>query len=419
MELQGVIELPFSKSIVNRELIMAALAGDYEKIEYLNITRVCDDSLVLQEALLRLAPHAKNAKEETYDIGASGTAMRFLTALMAITPGTRILQGSERMHQRPVRLLVGALQRLGARIDYLGQEGFPPLRIIGRELTGSELTLSGSISSQYVSALLMIAPTLEDGLTLHLSGEIISRPYINLTLRLMNEHGIKAAWLTDETIRVPRGKYHSLFRDAESDWSAASYYCEMMALSPDNLAEIFLKGLNPPEKSLQGDSKVISYFQRLGLLEADACEGGILLNRTHKSPITFFNENLVETPDLAQTLVTTCCALEIPFRLTGLQSLRIKETDRIAALVTEMRKLGYVLTASYDSELSWDHQRCPREPRPVIQTYNDHRMAMSFAPLCFEFANLGIADPEVVSKSYPNFWRHLADELGFVIKQKK
>ena len=367
---KATIQLPASKSISNRALILNALAQG--TTPPCNLSD-CDDTLVMIKAL--------DGNNETIDIMAAGTAMRFLTAYLSTTPGTHILTGTERMQQRPIQILVNALRELGAQIDYVNKEGYPPLRIHGKELTGNEITLKGNVSSQYISALLMIGPVLKNGLRLHLSGEIISRPYINLTLQLMKDFGGQASWLSESSIEVSPKPYIPVSFMVESDWSAASYWYQIAALSEK--AEIELIGLFP--NSYQGDSRGAEIFARLG----------------------------VET-DLAQTFAVTCCLLGIPFRFTGLQSLKIKETDRIAALENELYKLGYILCDKQDSILCWEGERCEPEAEPVINTYEDHRMAMAFAPAAVRFPKMRIADPQVVTKSYPSYWENLK-QAGFKI----
>lgn len=395
------IQLPASKSISNRALIINALAQG--TTPPCNLSD-CDDTLVMIKAL------AEN--NETIDIMAAGTAMRFLTAYLSTVQGTHILTGTERMQQRPIQILVNALRELGAQIEYAGKEGFPPLRIHGTELKGNELTLKGNVSSQYISALLMIGPVLKNGLRLHLTGEIISLPYINLTLQLMKEFGAKAAWTSGNSIEVAPQPYTPVSFMVESDWSAASYWYQIAALSEQ--AEIELMGLF--RNSYQGDSRGAEVFSRLGITTEFTHEG-VLLKKSNRL-VEQLNEDFVDIPDLAQTFAVTCCLLGIPFRFTGLQSLKIKETDRIFALKTELRKLGYLLQDAQDSILIWDGERCQPEAQPVIQTYEDHRMAMAFAPAALRFPEIRIAEPQVVSKSYPAYWEHL-QQAGFGIETKE
>lgn len=407
--LQASIQLPASKSISNRALIIHALSRGNSLPTNLSD---CDDTQVMIRALAA-APGAE------IDILAAGTAMRFLTAYLSVTPGTHVITGTQRMRQRPIRILVDALRRLGADITYVGEEGFPPLRINGRPLQGAEIELAGNISSQYISALLMIGAVLPGGLKLKLAGDIVSRPYIDLTLRLMHDFGAHACWLGEDCILVQPDGYRDVPFTVESDWSAASYWYQMVALSGQASAEapipacVQLKGLFA--HSYQGDSRGADLFARLGV-HTEFTNSGVCLTR-QGAPARHLNANLVDIPDLAQTFVVTCCLLDIPFRFTGLQSLKIKETDRIAALQTELRKLGYVLHDEQDSILSWDGERCPDEPSPVIATYEDHRMAMAFAPASLVLPHIRIADPHVVSKSYLGYWDDLR-LAGFRIEER-
>lgn len=396
-EVKATIQLPASKSISNRALIIHALSGGNNAPANLSD---CDDTQVMIKALTE--------NKEVIDILAAGTAMRFLTAYLSATPGTHILTGTQRMQQRPIQILVNALRELGAHIEYTVNEGYPPLRIQGTELTGNELTLKGNVSSQYISALLMIGPVLKNGLALHLSGEIISRPYIDLTLQLMKDFGAVAGWTSESSIRVEPQPYRSIPFTVESDWSAASYWYQTAALMPE--AEIELTGLF--RHSYQGDSRGAEIFARIGV-ETHYTDNGVKLVKQGERPARL-DEDMVDIPDLAQTFVVTCALLDIPFRFTGLQTLKIKETDRIAALKAELAKLGYVLRDENDSILSWDGERCEPQEVPVIKTYEDHRMAMAFAPAVIRYPQLQIAEPQVVSKSYPAYWDDL-QKAGFLI----
>lgn len=388
--LKASVKLPASKSICNRALILNALS--YSPYDIQNLSD-CDDTEVMVKAL--------NSNERDFDIKAAGTAMRFLTAFLSKVVGEWTITGTERMKNRPIKILVDALNALGAKVEYMEKEGYPPLRIFGSALQGGEISLAGGVSSQYISALLMIAPLMENGLTLHLEGNIISKPYINLTLQLMAQYGVKAEW-NGSTIKVRPQEYNPIPFTVESDWSAASYWYAMMALSRN--AEIELLGLF--KNSLQGDSTGAKLFAQLGV-GTTFTERGVLLRRNGNS-IKKLNYNFVNEPDLAQTFVVACVLMNTPFRFTGLQSLKIKETDRIEALKAELRKLGYLLTDSNDSILEWNGERCEPEEHPVIATYEDHRMAMAFAPAALvRPEGIEIADPEVVSKSYPHFWEDL------------
>lgn len=398
--LRAVVPLPASKSISNRALILNALS--YSPYEIVNLSD-CDDTAVMVEAL--------NSNGKDFNIKAAGTAMRFLTAFLSKVIGEWTLTGTERMKNRPIKILVDALNSLGARIEYMEKEGYPPLRIFGSALQGGEIALSGGVSSQYISALLMIAPLMEKGLTLQLEGNIISKPYIRLTLQLMKQFGVKGDW-REQTIRVAPQEYSPIRFTVESDWSAASYWYAMTALSKN--AEIELLGLF--KDSLQGDAAGAGLFSQVGV-KTVFTERGVLLKRNGNRPEKLVYD-FVNEPDLAQTFVVTCVLLHIPFRFTGLQSLKIKETDRIEALKTELRKLGFLLTDRNDSILEWNGERCAPETDPVIATYEDHRMAMAFAPAALVLPEgIRIAEPGVVSKSYPRYWDDLK-AAGFTIREE-
>ena len=398
-KIHTTIQLPSSKSISNRALIINALGNGTHHPENLSD---CDDTRVMIRAL--------NDDKETIDIMAAGTAMRFLTAYLSVTPGARIITGTERMQQRPIQVLVNALRELGADIEYVANDGFPPLRITGRELRKDTISLPGNVSSQYISALLMIAPVLTNGLTIRLTGDIISRPYIKLTLQLMNDFGVRAEWTDDHRLKVEPQAYHSTPFYVESDWSAASYWYQIVALSKE--AEVTLPGLF--KDSYQGDSQVAGIFRSLGV-ETIYKDKTVILKKNGKS-VERLDYDFINQPDLAQTFVVTCALLNIPFRFSGLQSLKIKETDRMAALITEMRKLGYILHETDGSVLSWEGERCTTEEHPAIDTYEDHRMAMAFAPTCLALPEILINNPQVVSKSYPRYWEDLR-QAGFIIKE--
>jgi len=401
-KLQATINLPASKSISNRALVLRAFSQGVQPIENL---ADCDDTMVIIKAF--------TDNSEVVDIKAAGTAMRFLTAFYATQSGTHILTGTERMKQRPIRILVDALRQLGAQIEYVEQDGFPPLRITGTKLHSATLTLPGDVSSQYISALLMIAPTLPQGLTLQLKGKVTSLPYIDMTLQLMREFGAKAQRddvLEGMTIQAESGPYQDILYTIENDWSAASYWYEMVALSQDSQAKVTLPHLK--QISSQGDSKVAGLFKLLGV-QTDYTDNGISICKQGEK-CQQMNYDFVEIPDLTQTFTVTCCLLDIPFRFTGLHTLRIKETDRISALINELHKLGYKLYAEGDDVLRWEGERCEPEGHTVIATYDDHRMAMAFAPAALRLPNITIEHPEVVSKSYPHFWEDI-QQVGFRI----
>lgn len=405
--ISSTVSLPASKSISNRALIIHAIAGGDVLPDNLSD---CDDTSVVIAAL-------KN-RPDTIDIKAAGTAMRFMTALIASTPGTdNVITGTERMLHRPIGVLVDALRMLGADIEYAGEEGFPPLRIRGRRLRGGRLEMPGNVSSQYISALMLVAPTFEQGLTLRLTGSIVSRPYIDLTRWTMLEFGVKAEWTDVDTVQVMPQAYKPHPYLIENDWSAASYWYEIMALGGGIDDSVTLTGLF--DGSRQGDAMTRYIFSLLGVRTSytpspSGGPGSVTL-RTYPARPPRLDYDFTNCPDLAQTMTVACAVRDVPFRFTGLSSLRIKETDRIAALEKELRKLGYVLHDSNDSILEWSGERCDPTFEPV-DTYQDHRMAMSFAPAAFVFKQLKINNPEVVSKSYPRYWDDLRS-AGFIIKE--
>lgn len=399
--IEGEIDLPASKSISNRVLLLNALCATPGRLS--NLAQ-CDDTDAVLSALGQ--PDASEV-----NIGAAGTAMRFLTAYFATREGRGVvIDGTERMRQRPIGVLVDALRQLGADIEYVEAEGYPPLKITGTRLHGGALTVSGSVSSQYITAILLIAPVI-GGITLTIEGEIMSRPYIDMTLALMARYGVKAEW-RENVIHVPAGEYTALDFTVEADWSAASYWWAMQAIVPQS--RISLKGLEP--QSLQGDSRIAELMSQMGVM-GNWC--GRYLDLRSNGGVgcccsTF--ADLSGTPDIAQTLVVMLCLMGRPFRITGLRTLRIKETDRLEALRTELRKLGYVVKVEGDDAISWHLETTAAEASPHICTYHDHRMAMAFAPAAIRFPGLIIDDAQVVSKSYPLFWEHLR-QAGFKIEE--
>lgn len=393
-KLRATIALPTSKSLSARALIISALAGT-GRVEDLSD---CDDTRVMRRAL--------EEEQAVVDIMAAGTAMRFLTAYFAATEGEHILTGTARMKQRPIGILVEALRTLGAQIEYTEKEGYPPLRIRGKKLRGGELQLPADVSSQYVSALLMIGPALQEGLTLRLVGEVASRPYIDMTLRLMRTFGAQADWTSSDSICVAPHPYTAgVTYSVEPDWSAASYWYEIVALSSDPEACISLPELQ--RDSLQGDSCVARLFDNLGVAthyEADS----IVLHKKETTDLPDCLEiDFTAMPDLAQTLVVTCAMSGRSFHFDGLQSLKIKETDRILALQAELQKFGLSTDCTNHSMYFKGSPSTALHSVPLIKTYDDHRMALAFAPCALRCGCITIAHPEVVSKSYPSFWEHL------------
>lgn len=406
--LDATITLPSSKSISNRALIIHALSkGD---ILPDNLS-VCDDTEVIVNAM----------QHHPYeiDIKAAGTAMRFMTAYLAATNSEHILTGTDRMRHRPIKILVDALRYLGADIEYVGEEGFPPLRIKGKPLEGGYIEIPGNVSSQYISALLMIGPVLKQGISLKMTGSIISKPYIDLTLWMMREFGADADWSDVDTVTVAPKPYCQRQYTIESDWSASSYWYEMMALCKDTESSLHFNGLMDASK--QGDSVVKYIFSLLGVKTRFSMPEGatapLVTLKSHHCLLPRLDYDFIGAPDLAQTLVVTCALLGVPFRFTGLASLKIKETDRIEALKREMRKLGFVLRDENGDTLVWDGTRCSPTFEP-IDTYDDHRMAMAFAPAAFLLPHLAINNPQVVTKSYPQFWADL-EKAGFTIEKIK
>jgi 3-phosphoshikimate 1-carboxyvinyltransferase len=508
--LNASVKLPASKSISNRLLIIHALSGNEGLPSGLSDS---DDTDVMVKALSGSDHHGGPAGEATapsgamkgtagaaedvasgsdgtpgaadsgitvHDIGHAGTSMRFLTAFFSAREGDVLLTGSPRMKQRPIGPLVDALRTLGANISYTEKEGFPPLRISGSQLEGGAIAIDGGISSQFISALLMIAPTMKRGLRLELKGEIVSASYIRMTLALMRECGVESLW-SGNHIAIPRGDYrHGRYR-VEADWSAASYWYAMGFL--ENGGRVALGGLK--EDSLQGDSALVELFGRLGMQTVFSGEKVVLesvkgseqdeklegpgrlkvsqqLDRQQEKlsdgagqqegfqqacgqqeesglqqsdepgagkkdkaegagkndglqSEEMFEYDFTNCPDIVQSMAVALCLKGIPFRFSGTQTLKIKETDRIVALQAEMRKLGYVLESDgAGAWLSWNRKMCTPDSDPVIATYHDHRMAMAFAPVALVRGGILIEDPGVVTKSYPDFWKDL-ERAGFTI----
>lgn len=466
LKLNASLTLPTSKSLCARALVINHLCEQPIQLEGLSD---CDDTQAILQGLEAL----RNSEDAPLrvDIGAAGTAMRFLTALFAATPQLDVvITGSQRMKERPIGALVTALQAAGADISYVEKEGYPPLRIRGKQLEGGTLALPSNISSQYVSALLMIAPTMRRGLQLELVGKVASAPYIRMTMQVMKAFGVEVKW-EKNIISVVRGQRYARTQSShcgttketeqaasytiECDWTAASYWYEIVALHPDKAARVLLRGLR--EASEQGDAVCAKWFEALGVTTTFTAEGAILEKSTKSPQVTLecdnstsednelssqtddnfceSNEDLPQTtshssqadyfsckdatplwldfaaaPDLAQTFVVTCALLSHPFHFKGLESLRIKETDRIAALIAELQKLGKHIEAIGEGELRYTAQNDSSPAHSItIATYDDHRMALAFAPAALLFPQLSIEHPEVVAKSYPHYWEHLSE----------
>ncbi|MFA7155179.1 MAG: 3-phosphoshikimate 1-carboxyvinyltransferase [Proteiniphilum sp.] len=396
-EVRTTVHLPASKSISNRALILNALSLSSTPIHNLSD---CEDTRVIIDSF--------NSNSNLFDVKGAGTAMRFLTAFLAGMEGEWIIRGSKRMHERPIHPLVETLNVLGAEIDYLEKEGFPPLRIRGRRLRGGEVFVAGNISSQFISALLMVAPMMEKGLAMNIEKQVISRPYIDLTIGMMKDFGVHTKW-EDNKITVKPQKYKAVEYTVEQDWSAASYWYEIVSLLPG--AEVTLPGLR--KVSLQGDANVANLFSDLGV-ETEYQTDGIVIRHVKRKARKFFHD-FVREPDLVQTFAAACCFKGIAFLFSGTQSLKIKETDRIAAMISELKKMGFVLRENGSGMLEWDGERCFPDELPAIDTFDDHRMAMSMAPGSLLFNPLVINDPMVVTKSYPTFWEDLK-QAGFTIQ---
>ena len=401
--LQSAISITGSKSETNRLLLLQAL---FSNITLAN-TSNSDDSEVMQKALV---PNTQNPEPNTQiiDIHHAGTAMRFLTAYFAVNEGREVvLTGSPRMKERPIKVLVEALQQLGAQISYENEEGYPPIRIKGKKITASKVNIPANVSSQYISALLLIAPKLENGIEITLVGEITSIPYIKMTLALLNDLNIQTSF-EGNTIKVfPKTAVESKVMTVESDWSSASYFFSLAALS--NEASISLSSYK--ETSLQGDSALVDIYAKMGV-ETHFEENKMTLIKQANFELKTLNLDLNNTPDIAQTIVVTCLGLGIGCHLTGLHTLKIKETDRLEALRIEMTKLGANISVTNDSLTLIATKDINSNIK--IATYNDHRMAMAFAPLALKVPII-IENAEVVSKSYPDFWEDLKT-LGFAIE---
>ena len=389
------IDLPGSKSISNRILIIKALSGLDFAIQNISDS---DDTKHLEEAL----NHYKNSR--LIDVGHAGTDMRFLTTFLSLKNGSYELTGSERLQQRPVKDLVEVLKTLGADIIYKNKEGYPPLLIKGKQLNGGQVQISGSVSSQFITALLLVAPYFTNGLELTVVGELVSKPYVNMTIELMKEFGAMIVW-KENTISVQPVPYSYSKREfiVESDWSAVSYYYSMVALSEINTS-LHINGLF--QKSLQADSVCSDIYRSFGV-STSYSENKISITKSNEIAKSVLDYNFVECPDIAQTLVCTCIGLQIPFNFTGLQTLKVKETDRIVALQKECRKFGIEFIVTNNS-IQWFGENSINKSTTVsIATYNDHRMAMSFAGLSLVLDEIIIEEANVVSKSYPLFWEHL------------
>ncbi|CAI8168627.1 MAG: 3-phosphoshikimate 1-carboxyvinyltransferase [Bacteroidota bacterium] len=394
-QLSGNCTITGSKSESNRLLILQAL---FPELELQNLSN-SDDTQAMTRGL--------SSAQETIDIGHAGTTMRFLTSYFATTAGVKkILTGSKRMQERPIKILVDALRAIGADIEYVKNEGYPPLRISGKKITVDSVELAANVSSQYITSLMLIAPNLPKGLTIRLVGEITSIPYINMTCSLLQKVGVQAKF-EGQTIQVfPQDKIATKTVEVESDWSSASYHFSMAALA-DN-AQISIK--NYVSDSLQGDSVLVEIYTQMGV--SSSFDGNTLHLKNNGTVQPRITLDLVKAPDIAQTIAVTCFGLGISCDLTGLHTLKIKETDRLVALDTELSKLGADIRVTNES-LHLAARKNPINEGVAIDTYHDHRMAMAFAPLGIKVP-ISINDADVVSKSYPTFWDDLRS-LGFSV----
>ncbi|WP_396185512.1 3-phosphoshikimate 1-carboxyvinyltransferase [Flavobacterium sp.] len=401
---QSEISITGSKSETNRLLLLQAL---FPNITLAN-TSNSDDSEVMMKALLpnteHVTPNTPNLEPNTQliDIHHAGTAMRFLTAYFAVNEGCEVvLTGSPRMKERPIKVLVEALRQLGSQISYENEEGFPPIRIKGQKITNNKVSIPANVSSQYISALLLIAPKLQNGIELTLVGEITSIPYIKMTLALLNEIGVETDFNENVIIVKPKTqnpKPQTL--TVESDWSSASYFYSIVALANEGIT---IELSSYKENSLQGDSALVEIYSNMGV-ETRFEENKITLVKQPNFNFETVNFDLNNTPDIAQTIVVTCLGLGIGCHLTGLHTLKIKETDRLEALRIELTKLGANISVTNDSLTLLATKNINSNVK--IATYNDHRMAMAFAPLALKVPVV-IENAEVVSKSYPDFWEDL------------
>jgi 3-phosphoshikimate 1-carboxyvinyltransferase len=408
----GTIQLTGSKSECNRALVIEALSNGKVKVE--NISDAADAVLlagILRKEIVdkKLEVSGINAEFEIaaseINIGPAGTAMRFLTAYLTLQDEEVILTGSTRMRQRPIGILVNALRELGANIEYIENEGFPPIKIKGSLVQQSnKVSIKGNISSQYITALLLIAARLPLGLDLHIEGDLTSKPYVDMTLAMLQSAGIQHSW-NDNVITIAKQEFAETSIHVEPDWSAASYWYAIAALSDE--AELFLPGLT--QYSLQGDSVITEIMANFGIT-SQFRDGGVYLQKEVK-PVLRKIFDMKECPDLAQTVIVVCAALGHDATFTGLETLKIKETDRIRALQNELAKIGVMLVEKGQVyKLDCSEKQIPQ--RIFVNTYDDHRMAMAFAPLALLIPQVEIEDADVVEKSYPAFWKDL-EMVGF------
>lgn len=406
----GVVTLPLSKSLGMRALLLAALTGDGTLPE--DGIAECDDTAVMRQALdtWRALPGGQGTMEA--DVKASGAALRFLTAFFASQPGTEVtLRGSDRLHERPMGVLIEALRQCGADITCLGAEGHAPLLVRGRKLNGGAVTVDATVSSQFISALLMVAPGMSHGLEIRFDGEPVSLPYITMTLGMMERRGISA---DREPLRitVEPGSYSPCAVEAEGDWSAAAFWYEISALSSGWIRLANLKG-----DTLQGDSAAARYFECLGVNTEQPEDGEPGLSLC-PSPEVYgrLDLDLTDNPDLAPALAATACLIGVPFRFTGLKGLSGKECDRLEAICQELSRLGRIVEKIRDFGLEWDGKSVPVAELPAFDSHGDHRMAMALAPAAVYIPGITIDGAEAVAKSYPSFWDDMR-AIGFLVEE--
>lgn len=395
------IELPASKSISNRVLIINAISNSFEFIENLSNS---DDTKSIFNVLY--------SNTNTFDVGDGGASMRFLTAYLSGIVGKWTITGSERLNKRPIAPLVDALNSIGAQISYLEEDGCPPLEIMGSNIIEKEVKIPGDISSQFISALILIAPRLKEGLDIVIEGECVSKSYINMTLSLIKDFGISYSFINN-IISIKSGSYKHMPYSIEADWTAASYLYSILAISGNRDIRIKLNGLK--HISIQGDKQQIQLWSKLGIKTAFTNKGVYISKE--KDPIKSLKYDFTDMPDIVQTFAVACCQLGVQFEFKGLSTLVNKETNRIKALYTELRKIGFMVETNFTDSISWTGEGQLIEEDILIETYNDHRMAMSFAPLLQLSEKMSISDTSVVSKSFPNFWKEVS-KLNIVNKDR-
>lgn len=405
-DIKGKVTMPLSKSISNRLLMLKAYADDFTCS--VPVSDADDTRLLVQ--LLGIIHSGSGDSERVLDCDNAGTVLRFLLSFLAQRPGVWVLTGSERMQQRPVGPLVEALQELGANITYLKEPGFPPLKIIGTTLSSGSLSVDSSFSSQFVSSLLMLATVLPNGLIIKLAGEVVSESYITMTVEMMRNSGIDVQYGSDSIVVQKPAVVNPVFTQ-EYDWSAAAFWYSVAALS--RRANIVLNDIGAPESSCQGDATVASIFRQFGVRTTMEKHDVVLLKGIFNPTLNRIRLNMLSTPDLVLPVAITVAGLGLGALITGISHLEHKETNRIKVLINELRALN--ITVEYSNDTLVIHRSQMRVLRPV-NTYNDHRMAMAFAPLALVVSNLKIRNPEVISKSYPQFWSNLI-QLGFEVKK--